>query len=249
MQQPSISIVAIAHNEERHIRDCLRSLERQALRPARGEIIVVAHNCTDRTEAIVAAFPAVRLVRLRGPAGPVYARMKGFAEARGEIVACLDGDCIAEPHWLSDLVEPLANQGTAAVGGVTIFHGNWFAWLGSYAIFYLANRWGRRPLSALIPKLRYPVFWGTSFACRRADYHRIGGLEPLLELRRRLMLPEWAEDFYLSLKFWQIGNVAFTRRPVAHAASKQRTAIESMVRVLRQQRGEKLLLRAVMPAD
>jgi hypothetical protein len=90
-------------------------------------------------------------------------------------------------------------------------------------IFYLANGRARSLLSIFIPKLHYPVFWGTSFACRRLDYHRIGGFAPLLDLRARLALPEWAEGFYLSLKLWQIGAIVFTRHP-ARTQPRSKTA-------------------------
>ena len=243
---PGISVVVIAHDEERHIRECLASVLAQTIAASEYEIILVAHNCRDRTAAIAREFGEVRVVPLDAPAGPVYARIEGFAQASGAIVACIDGDCVAEPHWLADLVAPLRDPAISAVGGVTIFHGNWFVWLGSYVVFYVANRWPGRLFARFVPKLRYPVFWGTSFACRRADYRRVGGLEPALDLHRRFALAECAEDFYLSLKFWQIGAIAFTRWPVAHATSKQRSAVASIVRVWRQQRGERCLLQAVM---
>jgi glycosyltransferase involved in cell wall biosynthesis len=224
MVQPvTVSIVVVAHDEERHIRRCLRSLEAQTLIPSDCEIVLVTHDCSDRTEAIAAEFPSVRVVPFRGPAGPVFARMEGFAQAGGEIVACIDGDCVAEPFWLAELTRPLQNPAISAVGGITIFHGNWFVWLGSYVIFYLANGRARSLLSIFIPKLHYPVFWGTSFACRRLDYHRIGGFAPLLDLRARLALPEWAEGFYLSLKLWQIGAIVFTRHP-ARTQPRSKTA-------------------------
>jgi hypothetical protein len=218
----------------------------------RRSSLPTAKSCWSRTIAATArrrsrrSFRRSASYRSEAPRAPSLRAWKVFAQAGGEIVACIDGDCVAEPFWLAELTRPLQNPAISAVGGITIFHGNWFVWLGSYVIFYLANGQARSLLSIFIPKLHYPVFWGTSFACRRLDYQRVGGFASLLDLRARLALPEWAEDFYLSLKLWQIGAIVFTRRPVAHAASKQSSGRESILRAWSQQRSERLLLKEIM---
>ncbi|NTV41573.1 MAG: glycosyltransferase family 2 protein, partial [Candidatus Moranbacteria bacterium] len=55
-----IALTIIAHNEEKNIEKCLFSALAQTLKPA--EIIVVCHNCTDKTEEIARKFKEVKTV-------------------------------------------------------------------------------------------------------------------------------------------------------------------------------------------
>ena len=61
-------VMVLAHNEERHISNCLDSVL-SADRGAKLEVFVMANGCTDRTEDIVRNYatkrPEVRLVSIR----------------------------------------------------------------------------------------------------------------------------------------------------------------------------------------
>jgi glycosyltransferase involved in cell wall biosynthesis len=79
--QPSISILIIAHNEERHIRECIESLLFQSKQAS--EIVCIAHNCTDKTADIVKEYPQVTLYEyLSDETGPIPARKYGFEKVR-----------------------------------------------------------------------------------------------------------------------------------------------------------------------
>lgn len=58
-----VVVLIAAHDEERAIASAMRSVERQTRRPDR--MIVIADNCRDSTEAIVAARPGWTLWRTR----------------------------------------------------------------------------------------------------------------------------------------------------------------------------------------
>lgn len=228
-----ISVVVVAHNEERHIARCLGSILAQQLQPA--EVVVVAHNCTDQTHAIVREqFPTVRLVPFAGERGTVFAHQKGFDEARYDITAHIDGDAYAENNrWLGELVAPLADPAVAAVAGVGIYHGNWFVRLGSWAHYYLLYGALNKPLGLFVPKLRRVIFWSSNFACRKSDFVAIGGLGPLIAGRRAG--DEWCEDYYLSLMLARRGRIVVAPGSVVHAASKQVRVRDSLARIARQQ--------------
>lgn len=53
------SILIIAHNEEAHIRECIESALHQSQKA--DEIVLVAHNCTDKTVDIAQEYPEVTL--------------------------------------------------------------------------------------------------------------------------------------------------------------------------------------------
>lgn len=198
-----ISILIIAHNEEAYIAECLQSIEKQTVKP--DEVVVICHNCTDTTVSIVQSFANVRVVEYDGPAGVPYARIKGFQEVAGDIVACLDGDSVASSEWFQAITKPLmANENVSLVAGYVVLTNGWFARLTSLWQFVVIKK-----IFAI--KLNY-FAWGSNFACRKSDYEKVGGLEPLIKLRETLHLHFWAEDFYLSQALMQIGKMRLVLR-------------------------------------
>lgn len=62
----------------------------------------------------------VRFVQLERPLPPGANRNHGIAAARGEALAFIDSDCLAEPDWLSRLADALSRPGVDVVGGGVI---------------------------------------------------------------------------------------------------------------------------------
>jgi glycosyltransferase involved in cell wall biosynthesis len=90
--KPLITALVDTYNHERYIEQALVSVLEQGLSPAELEIVVVDDGSTDRTPEIIQKFaPRVKHVR-KTNGGQASAFNAGFAEARGEIVAFLDGD-------------------------------------------------------------------------------------------------------------------------------------------------------------
>ncbi|MFA5862647.1 MAG: glycosyltransferase, partial [Candidatus Thermoplasmatota archaeon] len=119
---PFASVIVTVRNEARHIADLLDSL---VVQEPPFEVIIVDAMSTDGTDAIVCRyaerFPNIRLVRkdcLRGGG-----RNLGVAEAKGDVVAFIDGDCIANPFWLQQLRKTLSASDVSA--GKTIQIGYW----------------------------------------------------------------------------------------------------------------------------
>jgi glycosyltransferase involved in cell wall biosynthesis len=237
----TISVIVVAHNEERHIVRCLRSIYSQDLEP--DEVVVVAHNCTDGTERIVERrFPMARLVRFGGPAGTVYAHQKGFQLASCDVTAHIDADAHArDSRWLSELVAPLSDRSVSAVAGVAIYHGNWFVRFGSWMHFHVLYGRPNSFLRMIAPKLKRVVFWSSNFACRKSDYERVSGLALLINSRTEG--DEWCEDFYLSLMLAKLGQIVIAPRSVVDIASKQQRVRDSVARLVRQQGVEHRLLK------
>ena len=201
MNLPSISVLVVAHNEDALIRKCLDSIFSQTVSP--NEIVVVAHNCTDKTEEIVSGYEQVKLLSYQGPSGAIHARIKGFESVTGDIVLCIDGDAYADKKWIQKLSTPLLNQKNSGVGGeVIITNILTRRFFSTYINFHLAWLLGR-----VYKPSRNLAFWGTSFGLRREDYFQIGGLEPLLGLKEKLNLTDCPDDFYLAVKLSQIGNI------------------------------------------
>jgi glycosyltransferase involved in cell wall biosynthesis len=103
MSVPRVSVVVTTYNQRAYVAAAIASALAQTF--ADREVVVVDDGSTDGTDAIVAAFgDRVRLIRQenRGVAG---ARNTGVLNARGELVAFLDGDDLWEPEKLALQVE------------------------------------------------------------------------------------------------------------------------------------------------
>lgn len=101
MSAPRISVVIPHYNDPDSLRLCLDALERQTIGRDAFEIIVGDNNSPCGLAAVEAAVAGrARIVTiLEKGAGP--ARNGAAAEARGEILAFTDSDCVVEPGWLA----------------------------------------------------------------------------------------------------------------------------------------------------
>ncbi len=112
---PAVSVIVCTRNGVALLPDCLRSL--LSLDYPSVEVVVVDDGSTDGTSGLVREhFPWVRLVRT-APHGLSAARNAGAAAARGDVLAFLDDDCAADPHWLRWIVHAFETHGWAAAGG------------------------------------------------------------------------------------------------------------------------------------
>lgn len=196
------SVLIIAHNEEQHIEQCITSVLNQTQKP--DEIVLIAHNCSDQTVLIAQKYP-VEVVEYYGPEGVPYARIKGFEKVQGDIVACIDGDSVADRKWLSQLIKPLVrNPAVTIVAGYVVITNSVFSRLTSLWQF-MANR-------KLFRTTTHLFAWGSNFACRKVDYERVGGIAPVIKLRQTLPLHFWAEDLYISLALMQVGQIYIALR-------------------------------------
>jgi len=116
-----ISVVVTVRNEEKRIRHLLDSLVVQE-RP--WEVVVVDAFSEDRTRDIVqdyaSRYPEIHLHKRGGTRG--VGRNHGAQLAKGEVIAFIDGDCIANPFWLKEMRRSFAqdDRGVDVVAGKTI---------------------------------------------------------------------------------------------------------------------------------
>lgn len=102
-QPPTVDVIIAVRNEERRLGACLDSLLAQDYPAELVNIFVVDNNSSDGTRD-VAGRHAVTLLRESKP-GPAAARNRAFDEGRGELIAYLDGHCIADKGWISAMTE------------------------------------------------------------------------------------------------------------------------------------------------
>lgn len=102
-ERPLVSALVAAHNERRHIEECLRSLLAQDYTPL--EIWLADDGSTDGTAEIGRRL-GVNVLALphRGKALTVN---EAAAKAAGDILLFLDGDMVFDPDYVSQLVRPI----------------------------------------------------------------------------------------------------------------------------------------------
>src|SRR5437660_7446995 len=112
-----ISVIICAYTEDRwgDLVAAVESVQLQTLQP-REIIVVVDHNpgLLKRAQEHLLDVVVVENSRTRGLSG---ARNSGIAVAKGNIIAFLDDDAIAEPNWLEHLVVYYDDARIAGVGG------------------------------------------------------------------------------------------------------------------------------------
>jgi GT2 family glycosyltransferase len=110
MTTPVVTILVDTYNHERFIEEALTSVMEQDFPAAEMEILVVDDGSTDRTPEMVRKFePRVRLIR-KTNGGQASAFNAGIAEARGEVVAFLDGDDWWARNKLARVAEAMSSD-------------------------------------------------------------------------------------------------------------------------------------------
>lgn len=112
-----ISIIITTRNEEYNLPDLLDSL---VVQEQPFEVIIIDSGSTDRTQDIAREYGKkysfVKLVNYAATRGE--SRNYGVKIAKGDAVAFIDGDCIANPFWLKEFRKSLKNE--KIVAGKTI---------------------------------------------------------------------------------------------------------------------------------
>lgn len=114
IQKARISVVIPHLNQPEHLARCLASLYVGTCLP--NEVFVVDNGSKDMPQATCAAYSGVTLLRETTP-GPGPARNLGVAAAKGDIVAFIDADCLADPQWLAAVAAAMADPKAQILGG------------------------------------------------------------------------------------------------------------------------------------
>ena len=113
---PFISVIIPAKNEERLIRSCITSLHQLNYPKDQFEILIIDGLSADRTAEVAREMGATVIRNEKQTVSP--GRNIGFENAKGELIAFTDADCIVDKAWLSSCVKYFEKDDTVAcVGG------------------------------------------------------------------------------------------------------------------------------------
>lgn len=112
-EEPDVSVVIPAWNEERNIFKCLSSLA-STNSDLKVEIIVINNNSNDNTQRVLDEL-GVKSYHEQSQ-GIAYARQLGLKMSKGRYLLCADSDTLYPPSWIDLMVAPLISMESGVVG-------------------------------------------------------------------------------------------------------------------------------------
>lgn len=118
-EYPSISIVIIGLNVEKHIEECITSISKAEYPDELLEIIYVDGGSSDSSVSIATRFKNIKIIELNDPnPTPGKGRNAGYKAARHNLIQFLDADTTIEPGWLKIAVSYITEKNGAVAGRI-----------------------------------------------------------------------------------------------------------------------------------
>lgn len=171
----SVSVVICAYTLDRWDQLALAMASVATQEPEHETILVIDHN-EPLLERARIRWPDATVVANGGRQGLSSARNTALEIAAGEVVAFLDDDAVADPHWLTRLVEPFDDPHVVAAGGTAAP-----LWPGTAPAVLPEELWWIVGCSYRgLPTEPGPIrnVMGCSMAFRRGPLLEIGGFNP-----------------------------------------------------------------------
>lgn len=166
-----VSVICTVLNERDSLESLLLSLIRQERKP--DEIVIVDAGSNDGTIELLQRYAVVAKdhnIELRYAIKPGATRSEGRNAAvvmsRGEVIASIDGGCVADPRWLALLTRPFDDPNVYMVGGY--YTPRCETWVQkTFARLFI------KPAAELDPNTFLPS--SRSVAFRREAWQKVGG--------------------------------------------------------------------------
>lgn len=186
---PRVSLYIPCYNVERFISRCIEAVLAQSY-PV-DEILIIDDGSADQTVHLAKKYQ-VKVIRHPQNRGLAAARNTGLMNARNELVASLDADCVPERDWLATLVAEMSADTVAISGGRLV----------ETVLESLADKWRRAHMTQDWGenKLMNPSFmYGNNTLVRKSvmakvgwydESHRTNGED--MDMSRRVMAAGYA---------------------------------------------------------
>jgi len=200
-------IIIPAYNEEKYIRDCLISLQKQDVQPERFEVVVVNNASTDTTKLIIQEFGFNVIDETKkGYVNALHTGYKHALDNGADWLATTNADSRVPLNWVRKILEDAEKDGIVGVTGPLVF---WDAFPG-------ANLFVKGGYSLLIAMTRlfggFPQFSGPNMAFSVDAYHEIGGIDVAFNM---------SPDVELSRQLSKIGEIYYDKRLVVKVSSRR----------------------------
>jgi|GEM_PF-2628695 len=173
---PFVSAVICTYNRAKYLDRCIESLKNQNY--PNLEIIVVNGPSTDETDVILQKYPELKLIRQNKLNGLSFARNLGIDASKGDIVAFIDDDAIADPNWIKFLVEGYDYELIGGVGGLVYGPQKTHLQFDRGIINKCAAPTPIRDEDSLLKKDEFYIIMGTNSSFRKDILKEVGGFDP-----------------------------------------------------------------------
>lgn len=203
-RQPLVSVVILSYNRPEFLQQALQSIAAQTY--PKLEIIVVDNPSptSQRIRAMVAVFPAVRLIAMQENAGYTGGMNEGIRQSHGEYIYLTEDDMITDPRAIAAMAAYAESDPQAAiVSGIdfnergAMVHAGGFVQLGPKYSLFLIGRDTPEP-----PRMAGPfcATYGTGamMMLRRSAVEELGAFRPEFFM--------YLEDVELCVRFLRAGR-------------------------------------------
>jgi GT2 family glycosyltransferase len=176
MSELFVSVIICTYNRHKCLDHCLKSIKRQNYQ--NFEIIVVNGPSTDDTENLLKKCKDIRVIQQKILTGISAARNCGISMARGDIVAFIDDDAVADKNWLQSLVGGYHEATVGCVGGIVYEPGKTSVQFENGIVNKSGVSFTVRSLNSPAKKNQFPYCMGTNCSFNKNILHQVGGFDP-----------------------------------------------------------------------
>jgi cellulose synthase/poly-beta-1,6-N-acetylglucosamine synthase-like glycosyltransferase len=112
---PIVSVIIPVYNGEKTIRKCIETVLDQDYPKNKYEVLVIDNNSNDSSAEVIKKYPVKYL--FENIKSSYAARNKGIKNAKGNIFAFIDADCVADKKWLKIGIQGFESENIGCVAG------------------------------------------------------------------------------------------------------------------------------------
>ncbi|HRN96803.1 MAG TPA: glycosyltransferase, partial [Candidatus Levybacteria bacterium] len=187
----------------KYLPKCLEALNHQTFSKENYEVIVSDNNSTDKTQEIAKQFGA-RVVQAQKQ-GNTFALEKGWASAKGDIIAGTDADTVPDSRWLEEISNTFSDEKIVGLTGkATTDFDSLFLKIFTSVLYDLFLRIS---FACGVPNLS-----GFNIAFRTEAYNKVGGINVTLTM---------STDVDLGKRLKKIGKVVYSPNVKATTSARR----------------------------
>ena len=161
----SVSVIISSHRTDRVLWDCIKSVWKQSVKPL--EVIVSVDSVEDARKLYEENNDNLNIILVySGSTGPTCARNSAITRAKGDILAFIDDDAVAEYHWIQSIRDTFDLLKDVSVIGGPVFP------LFSNGFFVPEQWWWIIGCTSDVPKTTRPI--SCNMAVRKETFVKNG---------------------------------------------------------------------------
>lgn len=170
---PEISLVIPVYNANSTIALCLESIQKLSYPKNKLEVIVIDNGSSDGSDLIARKFD-VRFFYEKSMKSSYQARNTGVKNAKGELIAFTDSDCIVSTDWLLNLIKDWDDN------SIGCFAGEIISYKPRSLVEQFSDRYGILRQDGMLCHSYKPYSATANSAYRKEVFDRIGYFNPRL---------------------------------------------------------------------